>query len=75
MHLMYTVPVYGCMPQMAIAIYTKFLDITKQSAHQSVFSVQMKNCEPFVFGPLLAIDSVPVMQLHTTLEDIRDSVT
>jgi len=29
-------------------------------AHQSVFSVQMKNCDPFVFAPLLAIDSVPV---------------
>ena len=27
--------------------------------YQSVFSVVIKNCEPFVFGPELAIDKVP----------------
>ena len=27
--------------------------------HQSVFSVQMKNCEPFVLGPEFAIDIMP----------------
>ena len=27
--------------------------------YQSVFSVQIKNCEPLVFGPELAIESVP----------------
>ena len=30
------------------------------SPYQSVFSVQIKNCEPFVFGPEFAMDIVPV---------------
>lgn len=30
-----------------------------ESIYQSVFTVQMKNWEPFVFGPEFAIESVP----------------
>lgn len=33
------------------------------STYQSVFSVQIKNCEPFVFGPEFAIDRMPVINI------------
>ena len=30
-----------------------------EQTYHPVFTVQMKNCEPLVFGPALAIDRVP----------------
>jgi len=54
--------------EMVVAYASKLI---QQFAHQSVFSVQMKNCEPFVFCPLFAIESVPATQLYTTLLKTR----
>ena len=36
--------------------------------YQSVFSVQMKNCDPFELGPLLAIDNVPAKNNTITIK-------
>ena len=36
-----------------------FPKTTWRPSSQDVFTVQMKNCEPFVSGPALAMDSVP----------------
>jgi len=38
---------------------TRQCDVLYVITHQSVRSVQRKNCEPFVFAPLLAIDRMP----------------
>ncbi|CAL6285260.1 unnamed protein product [Bathycoccus prasinos] len=32
---------------------------TCRPSNQEVTTVQMKNCDPFVFGPALAMDNVP----------------
>lgn len=37
----------------------KFLLLPQPTAHHSVLAVQMKNWEPFVLGPALAIDKIP----------------
>merc|ERR1719270_253021 len=38
---------------------TTFPKTTCFPSNHSVFAVQIKNCDPFVFGPLLAIESIP----------------
>lgn len=42
-----------------------------QRTYQSVFSVQIKNCEPFVFGPEFAMDKVPTnVEVHITVKTV-----
>ena len=46
------------------------------STYQSVFSVQIKNCEPFVFGPEFAIDRMPVINKdQSQLESKKKHIT
>ena len=54
---------------------SQFIEVSKlrqnnSNSYQSVFSVQIKNCDPFVFGPEFAIESVPVKKVNFQLQNL-----